>query len=39
MVEQNRKKNVKGTEMMGFPKTCDKYPHKFNSGHFLAFSE
>ena len=28
-------KNVKGAKMMGFIKTCDQYPHKFNFGHFF----
>ena len=29
-------KNVKGAEMVGFIKTCDQYPHKFNVGHFFC---
>ena len=32
---QNKKKNVKRAEMVGFIKTCDQYPHKFNFGHFF----
>ena len=31
-------KNVKAVEMVGFIKTCDQSPHRFNFGHFFQLT-
>ena len=33
---QIEKNDVKGTKMVGFTKTWDQHPYKFNFGHFFS---